>query len=170
MTVKPFDPTAAQININNSFAESGNPKRQCPFQPPKLPDNNSHRITLLPEQAQVRVDKALLPAAPYKNMHNKSDNSGTRPPVQATRLLDQLPERLQDLHYSLRIEQAYVDRAKALAARLLYRTGLHPRESLSLHIKDLDFTRSLIIVRDGKGAKDRVVAMPLAPMSDFRAQ
>ena len=124
MTVKPFDPTAAQININNSFAESGNPKRQCPFQPPKLPDNNSRRITLLPERAQVRVDKALLPAAPYKNMHNTSDNPGTRPPVQATRLLDQLPERPQDRHYSLRIEQAYVHRAKALLAHFALRIRL----------------------------------------------
>lgn len=47
-------------------------------------------------------------------MRNRSDNSGTRPPFQAKRLLGQLRERLRYLHYSLRTEQAYVYWAKAL--------------------------------------------------------
>ena len=194
-------------------------------------------------------------------MRNKSENSGTRPPLQATRLLDQLRERLRYLHYSLRTEQAYVYWARAfirwsgmrhprdlgktdveaylsmlanersvspsthrqalsailfiykevlsqelpwldeigrppvrkripvvltadevaailarmvgvesLLAQLLYGTGLRLQEGLSLRIKDLDFARRLIVVREGKGGKDRVVMMPLAIMHDLRVQ
>jgi integron integrase len=48
----------------------------------------------------------------------------------------------------------------ALMARVLYGTGLRVLELLRLRIKDLDFARGQILVRDGKGAKDRVVMLP----------
>jgi hypothetical protein len=48
----------------------------------------------------------------------------------------------------------------ALIALLLYGAGLRVMEALRLRIKDLDFTRKLIIVRDGKGQKDRMTMMP----------
>ena len=57
-----------------------------------------------------------------------------------------------------------------LLARLLYGTGLRLREGLSLGIKDVDFVRHVIIVREGKGGKDRVVVMPRALVDDLRAQ
>jgi len=52
-----------------------------------------------------------------------------------------------------------------LMARLLYGTGLRLMECLRLRIKDIDFERGEILVRDGKGAKDRVTVLPrsLAP-------
>ena len=52
-----------------------------------------------------------------------------------------------------------------LLARLLYGTGLRIMEGLRLRVKDVDFGRSEILVRDGKGAKDRVTMLPasLAP-------
>lgn len=58
-------------------------------------------------------------------MRNRFDNSVTRPPLQATRLLDQLRERLRYLHYSLRTEQAYVHWVKAFVRWSGMR---HPRE------------------------------------------
>ena len=58
-------------------------------------------------------------------MRNRSDNSGTRPPLQATRLLDQLRERLRYLHYSLRTEQAYVHWARAF---IRWSGMRHPRD------------------------------------------
>lgn len=47
-----------------------------------------------------------------------------------------------------------------LVARLLYGTGMRITETLSLRVKDVDFARHLIIVRDGKGGKDRIVMLP----------
>lgn len=52
-----------------------------------------------------------------------------------------------------------------LLAKLLYGTGLRIAEALHLRVKDVDFGLSALSVREGKGAKDRVVMLPqsLAP-------
>lgn len=47
-----------------------------------------------------------------------------------------------------------------LVAGLLYGSGLRILEALRLRIKDLDFEYRQIVVRDGKGAKDRVTVLP----------
>jgi integrase len=193
-----------------------------------------------------------------------SDNRSVKPckpPLTATRLLDQVRERIRYLHYSLRTEQAYVrwirqfvrstglrhprqcgvreieaflsslanDRKVSasthrqalhallflykevldvdlpwlqeigrpqtrkripvvlttdevtrvlsqltgelgLLARLLYGTGLRLSEGLSLRVKDLDFERRLIVVREGKGGKDRVVMLPGSLLVPLQAQ
>jgi integron integrase len=57
-----------------------------------------------------------------------------------------------------------------LAARLLYGTGLRLAEGLNLRVKDIDFERRVIIVREGKGGKDRVVMLPDSLIPDLRAQ
>ncbi len=53
----------------------------------------------------------------------------------------------------------------ALIGRLLYGTGMRLMECLRLRVKDIDFARREILVRDGKGLKDRVTVLPdsLAP-------
>ena len=51
---------------------------------------------------------------------------------------------------------------KWLIAMLLYGGGLRLLEVLRLRVKDLDFERGEITVREGKGDKDRVTTMPLA--------
>ena len=48
----------------------------------------------------------------------------------------------------------------SLIARLLYGTGMRIMEVLRLRVKDVEFERSEILVRDGKGAKDRVTMLP----------
>jgi site-specific recombinase XerD len=48
----------------------------------------------------------------------------------------------------------------ALVARLLYGSGLRILECLRLRVKDIDFANHQILVRDGKGAKDRVTMLP----------
>ena len=47
-----------------------------------------------------------------------------------------------------------------LIASLLYGCGLRLAEALRLRIKDLDFNRHQLLVRDAKGQRDRVVALP----------
>jgi len=47
-----------------------------------------------------------------------------------------------------------------LVACLQYGSGLRLLESVRLRVKDLDFPHRAILVRDGKGAKDRVVTLP----------
>ncbi|HEY3049625.1 MAG TPA: integron integrase [Polaromonas sp.] len=60
---------------------------------------------------------------------------------------------------------ALIDGVEGVLARLLYGTGMRLAEGLSLRVKDVDFDRQVIVVRSGKGDKDRVVMLPrtLAP-------
>ena len=59
---------------------------------------------------------------------------------------------------------------EGLLARLLYGTGLRLTEGLSLRVKDLDFDRHAIVVRSGKGDKDRVVMLPRSLVPALHAQ
>lgn len=56
-----------------------------------------------------------------------------------------------------------------LIGALLYGTGLRIMEAMRLRVKDVEFTRREIVVRDGKGHKDRVTMLPVrlvAPLAD----
>lgn len=57
-----------------------------------------------------------------------------------------------------------------LPAALLYGCGLRLMECLRLRIKDIDFKRQVITVRDGKGAKDRNTLLPPALVVPLKAQ
>lgn len=57
-----------------------------------------------------------------------------------------------------------------LIGKLLYGSGLRLLECLRLRVKDVDFTQNMIIVRDGKGAKDRVTVLPQAVITPLREQ
>lgn len=65
---------------------------------------------------------------------------------------------------------AHMDGPAALMARLLYGTGMRLMEGMRLRIKDVDFDRHVIIVRDAKGGKDRVVMLPHSLVSALRLQ
>ena len=56
-----------------------------------------------------------------------------------------------------------------LLAQLLYGTGMRLMEGIRLRVKDVDFERRAIIVRDGKGGKDRVVMLPATLEAPLRA-
>ncbi len=50
----------------------------------------------------------------------------------------------------------------SLVGQLLYGSGLRLLEALRLRVKDVEFDNGQIIVRDGKGEKDRVTVLPEA--------
>lgn len=55
-----------------------------------------------------------------------------------------------------------------LIASLLYGSGLRIMECLRLRAKDIDFARREILVRDGKGFKDRVTMLPVSLVNPLR--
>jgi len=61
-------------------------------------------------------------------------------------------------------QQAYEDNHEGwrerLVLELLYGTGMRLMEVMRLRVKDIDFERKEILIRDGKGAKDRVTMLP----------
>ena len=57
----------------------------------------------------------------------------------------------------------------ALIARIQYGTGMRLMETLTLRTKDINFDRHQILVRHGKGGKDRIVPLPkrvVEPLQD----
>ena len=58
----------------------------------------------------------------------------------------------------------------ALMARLMYGTGMRLMECMTLRVKDVDFGRREILIREGKGGKDRVTVLPLALVAPLRGQ
>ena len=57
-----------------------------------------------------------------------------------------------------------------LVARLLYGAGLRVSGCLRLRVKDLDFDRSQITVRSGKGDRDRMTVLPVSLAGALRLQ
>jgi integron integrase len=74
------------------------------------------------------------------------------------------PKRRVPVVFSPREAQAVLgqlDGQALLMAQLMYGAGLRVMECLRLRVKDVDFELHQIIVREGKGAKDRVTMLPL---------
>jgi integrase len=59
---------------------------------------------------------------------------------------------------------------RQLMARVMYGAGLRVMEVCTLRVRDLDFDRGQIVVRGGKGGKDRVVMLPAAVRGDLAEQ
>ncbi len=57
-----------------------------------------------------------------------------------------------------------------LMTQLLYGTGLRMMECCTLRLRDVDFERSQIVVRGGKGDKDRAVMLPASLRAKLQEQ
>ena len=65
---------------------------------------------------------------------------------------------------------ARMDGTVWLICSLLYGSGLRIMECLRLRVKDVDFERCEILVRDGKGFKDRVTMLPASLVQPLKQQ
>ena len=63
-----------------------------------------------------------------------------------------------------------IDGRNWLMASLLYGTGMRLMECLRLRVKDVDFARNEILVRDGKGSKDRRTVLPSSLLEPLQRQ
>jgi integron integrase len=64
---------------------------------------------------------------------------------------------------------AQVDGVAALMLGLLYGAGLRQIECLSIRVKDVDFAYRQVLVRGGKGGKDRVTMLPESLVQPLQA-
>ena len=62
----------------------------------------------------------------------------------------------------------YLNGTPKLICALLYGAGLRLGEALRLRIKDIDFDRNQIIVREAKGNKDRITTLPLSIIPELK--
>ncbi len=58
----------------------------------------------------------------------------------------------------------------ALVAKLLYGTGMRLMEALRLRVQDIDFSQNQIVVRSGKGNKDRLTTLPETLIEELKHQ
>jgi integron integrase len=65
---------------------------------------------------------------------------------------------------------ATLDGTPKLLASLMYGSGLRLLEALQLRVKDVDVARRELVVRDGKGRKDRVAPLPDAVVPELERQ
>ena len=72
------------------------------------------------------------------------------------------PERLPTVMSKSEVNRilAGMSSTYVLLAKLMYGCGLRIMEALRLRVKDINFERNQVIVRDGKGMKDRVTMLP----------
>jgi integron integrase len=89
--------------------------------------------------------------------------------IQATRA--KRPARLPEVMSREEARQviATLEGTHRLMASLLYGTGMRLIECVRLRIKDIDFERGQIMVRDGKGGKDRVTPLPTSLETQLKA-
>jgi integron integrase len=83
------------------------------------------------------------------------------------------PQRLPTVLTRTEVQQllsALHDDVEGLVVRLLYGTGMRLMEGLRLRVKDVELSRREIVVRDGKGAKDRVTMLPERLLEPLKAQ
>ena len=78
-----------------------------------------------------------------------------------------LPVVLSEAEVRKLLEQ--LDGVPWMMASLLYGAGLRLQECLMLRVKDVDFAYRQILVRDGKGAKDRVTMLPESVVQPLQA-
>jgi len=127
-------------------------------------------LTLLAEEHKVAVNtqKQALNALVFlfqesegRTLGDFSDFARARKPIKVPTVLtrDETNALLRQLAYPI-----------SLMANLLYGSGLRLLEVIRLRIMDVDFAQNQIVVRDGKGRKDRITMLPEICREPLKAQ
>ncbi|MBK8814580.1 MAG: integron integrase [Methylococcaceae bacterium] len=87
--------------------------------------------------------------------------------VEQAKTSKRLPVVLTKLEVQLVL--SHLKGTQHLIASLLYGTGMRILEGLRLRVKDIDFARREILIRDGKGYKDRVTMLPISLVAPLQA-
>jgi integron integrase len=82
------------------------------------------------------------------------------------------PERLPVVFSKQEVESILlrIEGTKWLMASLLYGSGLRLMECLRLRVKDVDFEYNQVVVRNGKGQKDRITMLPVSSKEPLKKQ
>lgn len=82
------------------------------------------------------------------------------------------PERVPEVLSTQEVNRvlAQLDGTYKLMASLLYGSGLRLMEAIRLRVKDVDFDYGQVVVRHGKGGKDRVTPLPASIADALRTQ
>jgi integron integrase len=110
------------------------------------------------EGLSASTQNQALAALRFMYEHVISVPMGDTEGIEAARASRHVPVVLSERELRLLFRE--LDDVPRLAALVMYGSGLRLVECVSLRIKDIDFDRREIIVRSGKGGKDR--RMPLA--------
>ena len=131
----------------------------------KIEEYLTHLATKL--NVSVNTQKVVLNALIYlfeKHLKRKVGDLGFKLATKQR----QLPIVLSRAEVNLILNQL-VDRNK-LIIELLYGSGLRVEECLSIRIQDIDVERASLVVRDGKGRKDRQTLLGLSSIARLDAQ
>lgn len=82
------------------------------------------------------------------------------------------PKRLPVVltHQEVQVVLEHLSGIHLLMAKLLYGTGMRLTELLQLRIKDIDFELQEIVIRQGKGDKDRITILPKSIQQELKLQ
>lgn len=119
-------------------------------------------------QVSVKTQRQALNAVVYFLRHGLGRTIGDIGPYRKGRVVEREREVLTQRETVQLLAQ--IDPAWRLLAQLQYGTGLRVAELLRLRVKDLHFEERRILVRQGKGDKDRFVALPEVLVEPLRAQ
>lgn len=110
------------------------------------------------EQVSASTQNQVLAALLFLYRHVIGRNVGDLGEVIRARKPERLPVVMT--REEVKAVLANLTGEKRLMASLMYGAGLRLMECLRLRVQDIDFSRNEILVRDGKGAKDRITMLP----------
>ena len=109
-------------------------------------------------RVSASTQNQALSAVLFLYKHVLAIEIGAVPPVVRARTPERLPVVLSREEVATILK--HLTGTMRLMVMLLYGTGVRIEECVDLRVKDLDFERQQIIVRQGKGGKDRVTMLP----------